>query len=595
MSLDQQTSGHYNGITYLSASKLVLLVAIDQYSRHYDWGPEAQSELSLFLVDRLCEPSWSAGWLELRNELDSVLVHSEDQTLRQLLGHRLKEIQTLDALHMFFDQLRLLISNAANPPATSQIDLEDGAILLDSESIFGLFVRRCCLAFDQLEFHQVGAFFSECTEAIRVIIADEPSTQPGAATGVVRSQLELQEHLEFQIARLEAESGAPMFSAMEDQIRHAMHALPNYSRVHYLEYLNQLRTGECQQAEASLRRFFDSNAIKDNRTIYQYALLYLAAMRAQLGMVDGARQALTEATHVARDCQDHTCLLYIMCWEARLQLSDIQERRLDASQLSRCESARQSICALIDKAAKMHNHEMWAMGTIALADFLVATTAPVRQIFETLVQALAILTEHGVQRLRKLWHLAASRAWLQYSNYAGGNLAMDGSSIGNNGGVWLALLHAQLAQPNSKNGDGPGDFLLTERERVEAACQLSRVQSAVCGSDAAAAQFSRYLESTCFANPARKDDLQDTLDWLRLQGSIKEEAHSKQPVLFSDSVLRQIAEARELIASGHICDARELLLSIVCLSEDIWDRSQQNTDTDLPGLQLAQQLLRSIE
>ncbi|KAJ2394138.1 hypothetical protein GGI23_004803 [Coemansia sp. RSA 2559] len=560
---------------YLSGTKLVLLVAIDQYSRHYDWGPQAQCELAQLLVSRLCEPSWTESWQDLRSALDAITVPSEDdQTLRQLLCNRMDDISTLDALHVFFDELRALVTSAANPSDGGEL------ILLDSESILGLFVRRCCLAFDQLEFHQTGAFFNECVRAFGVIRGD--CDEGGGAA--VRSRIELQEYLEHQISLLEAEAGAPVPAEMEDQIRHAMAALPDHSRTHYLDYLNQVRAGECHQAESSLRRFFDSNLVKDNRTIYQYALLYLAAMRAQLGMLKPARHALTEATHVARDCQDHTCLLYIMFWEARLQLQ-LQLRRSNSTASDGAQFL-QNVYALIDKAVAMQNHSVWATGVISLSDYFVQSGAPARRAFDALIQALAVLVEHDVCRLRGPWHLAASRAWLHFSDDKAG-ACQEGAAA-----VWLALLHAQLAFYGQKE-------LLTERERVQAVCQRVRVDAALCGPAAAAAQENQLLDSLSPApvSPARVDDLRDTLEWLQLEIAVDGQTPEGPPSTYSASAAQQLADARGLIDSGYTSDARQLLLSILCAANNSKQspHSAEIEADDFVSFRLARQLLISID
>ncbi|KAJ2764149.1 hypothetical protein IWQ57_005281, partial [Coemansia nantahalensis] len=136
---------------YLSATKAVLLVAVEQYACHYDWGPATRAELARLLAGRLCTPSWAADWPQLRAELDRIQVPGEGApTLRAVLAARLDEqLQTVDGLHGFFDGVARLVVDAG---ARAEPDRE--AVLLDSESLLGVFVRRCCLAFDQLEFHQ---------------------------------------------------------------------------------------------------------------------------------------------------------------------------------------------------------------------------------------------------------------------------------------------------------------------------------------------------------------------------------------------------------------------------------------------------------
>ncbi|KAJ2664866.1 hypothetical protein IWW48_000480 [Coemansia sp. RSA 1200] len=572
---------------YLSATKLVLLVIIDQYSRHYDWGADTQCELAQFLVSRLCEPSWNESWQDLGDSLDRITVVGgveEDQTLRQLLCRKMEDgIRTLDGLHEFFDELRALVTSATNPPMAGD---SGEVMLLDSESILGLFVRRCCLAFDQLEFHQTGAVFNEYLRAVNVIRGGDAG-EDGCCSTVVRSRIELQEHLEHHVSLLEAEVGAPVPAEMEDEIRRAMVALPDHSRTHYLDYLNQVRTGECYRAETSLRRFFDSNAIKDNRTMYQYALLYLAAMRARLGMVAPALLALTEATHVARDCQDHVCLLYIMFWRVRLLIqSSSASDKLDGN----IASLEAHIRALIDKAVAMQNYGIWVAGLVLLADYyLQAQTASSSlsssssRVFSAIVQAHAVLTEYDVHGMRGPWHLVASRAWLHYSdaNHGGGNTE-------NKAAAWLALLHVQMATEAIDDGDDNNQktkYRLTEHEYVQAICQLARVRYALCGGSIIGAHQQQQqhqpldivdVSSPPLLNPARADELRDTFEWLRLESTLdgqrtpsSQSDHPSPPVCSSSSyAAQQLADARDLIAAGYTADAKHILLSVILCDDE---------------------------
>ncbi|KAJ1730071.1 Anaphase-promoting complex subunit 5 [Coemansia biformis] len=381
----------HNG--YLSAAKAVLLVAVEQYARHYDWGPGPRAELAQFLAERLCAPSWTPDWPRLRAELERIQVPGEGgRTVRAVLADRLAEqLQTVDGLHGFFDGVGRLVVDAE---ARMETDAE--AVLLDSESILGVYVRRCCLAFDQLEFHQVGQLFAECQQAAAAIGDGGPRPADRAPR---RSRLELQEHIEHLIDLLESEAGAPVAGALEAQLRQAADQLPDHSRLHYLSYLSLVRAGESEQSEAALRRFFDST--RDSRGTHQYALLYLAAMRAQLGMDAGARQALAEATHVARDCQDHVCLLFIVCWESRLQLARLKSAAAATTTAANAQpvrAARATIGALIEKAATMRCYELQTVGYLQLVDLLLAVNADPREVFESLLQAQALATEHNALR-----------------------------------------------------------------------------------------------------------------------------------------------------------------------------------------------------
>ncbi|KAJ1886077.1 hypothetical protein LPJ66_009809 [Kickxella alabastrina] len=345
---------------------------------------------------------------------------------------------------------------------------------------------------------------------------------------------------------------------MQKEIKQALELLPDYSRIHYLQYLDLIRMGESHESEQSLRRFFDNNTIKDNHTIYQYALLHLAAMRAQLGMAGAAREALVEATHVARDCQDHLCLLYILCWESRLLLQGAlkneaggsDNRGGDGDGEADAIRAHRSISMLIDKARAMENHEMRAVGHIMLVDLLLllSNDADFSEIFSNLVRVRALIVEHDLTKLHASWYLTASRVFMH-----------------NESGAWLSLLHAQLA-------GAAGQTSLTERENSEFMRQLARTQAVLCGPLHAAQYMVGQLSQAKFINPTRMDALADQLRWLQVDDNTKD-YHSHEGACdgsdsgSGDGGARRLSEARSLAEDGYICEARELLIEIACCGE----------------------------
>ncbi|KAJ1938011.1 APC5 protein, partial [Linderina pennispora] len=326
---------------YLSPAKLLLLVAIEQYSLHYDWGPTTLSDIADILVTYLCEPERQVDLEQLGRDMATISVPSElqqqPQSLQSILHYRISELTELEQFTQFFDSLRVLVVYAETQEAK-----DDEAILLDSESIFGIFVRRCVLAFEQLEFHQTGKFHNACIAA---------TTAPKLKTSKP-SQHELQDLVDHQIRLLENETGAAVPTDMASKIHGLIDALPGYAHAHYLDYLRLARTGEYEQSEASLRRFFDSSAMAQSKYGFQYALLYLAVLRTRLGLVAEAQQALDEALHTARDLQDHTCRVYVTIWQARLQYVKYKHGQSEPA------TVRASLEGLIASATNMQLREM---------------------------------------------------------------------------------------------------------------------------------------------------------------------------------------------------------------------------------------------
>ncbi|PIA15679.1 hypothetical protein COEREDRAFT_87641 [Coemansia reversa NRRL 1564] len=531
---------------YLSANKLVLLVAIEQYSRHYDWGPSTLTDMAQFLVTQLCEPAWMGDWKRVSRALEDIHVDTEDRTLREMLVERVEQVlQSIDALHGFFDGLGRLVVNADARPT----EVDDDVTTLDSESLFGIFVRRCRLAFDQLEFQQAGQFYEDCRQAVGSLSCQ--STAPsdsGARLLPQQAELELRENVEQLIGVLEAEAGAPLPKSMEQQIRETAAQLHGHARLHYLSYLHHVRAGESEQSEAALRRFFDSSSNSNSsgggsRAAHQYALLYLAAMRTRLGIHEAARQALSEATHVARDCQDHTCLLFIVCWESRLQLSSLSHITKERRQQLHC--AHASLTALIDKAASMDNYELQIMGHLQLADLLASTKADARLVFRSLQRAQALDVEHGVQRQRVAWHLAAAQAWQQY------------------GSPWLAQLSVQMAQHHGNDSSGAA---LSERERAQVLRTLLLCESDLCGTVAARrrAAIQWGFSEALFIDPALADSVVDAVEWLDVREERGGGTGAARFLRSSSSAAGKLCRAQGLVDSGYLSEAQDMLLSIVC-------------------------------
>ncbi|KAJ2726045.1 APC5 protein [Coemansia sp. Benny D115] len=524
------------GIGYLSASKMALLLCIDQYARnHGQWDSQEQAHLGAFLAQQLYRPIKAiSGWPDLQSKLQEI--HPGPNSMWAELQRRLTaDLVTLDALHGLFDSLRRLI--AQDTDAHSTLEGADGCVLLlDSESILGIFVRRCCLAFDQLEFHQTSSVLAQCRLLVEPT-GDEP---------LHASAMEEQEHVEHLIALLEDEAGCPVPQEMEQQITRAARTLSGHARLQYLQSLSLVRAGESFLAEQTLRRFFDSTALKDNRTAYQYALLYLAAQRTELGMWGEAQGALQEAIQVARDCQDHQCLLWAAAWQARALLTR------GTAGVSPADAAWRAVRALKDKAQRMACWPMVAHALLLRAELLLATDRDMSSAFAILVAIQALVVEHDLERLLVAWHIASARTWLHCVPQAPG-------------ASWLALLHLQEARLRP----------VAERERAEILRQTAIAQSVLSGPQAAVAELAAAIdkEGPRFAHPGRLDDIMQTLQWLRIS-NVPVSAVQYQPQCVghygggAPMHAQLLVKARDLAAAGFLCEARETIAEITAAHSD---------------------------
>ena len=108
---------------------------------------------------------------------------------------------------------------------------------------------------------------------------------------------------------------------------------PDLPQVHYLSYMNALRTNDFCEAMKSLYLSFDqcckSSAFhnpefalendKPTDEADRYAALNVAAMHARFGHNEEALLALKEAIMMAQESNDHMCLQHALMWLFRIQ------------------------------------------------------------------------------------------------------------------------------------------------------------------------------------------------------------------------------------------------------------------------------------
>ncbi|KAJ1857542.1 hypothetical protein GGH12_003936 [Coemansia sp. RSA 1822] len=453
--------------TYLSATKYILLVAIDQYS----CVDAEQTQLAEFLVSHVYAPSTPTTPLALAKSSSSICV--DNTTLQHKLCECMDEhLESIDSLHGFFDKVRKLVGEQ-----------------VDEESMLGVFVRRCWLAFSRMEFYVVGKFLGECRHALRVM-------QSGSDVEFVdpepSSELEL--HVDRLISALESHTPIP-------SITHAFRASAS-PHVHYLTSLDFARQRESSSSESSLRQFFD----RHDGAHGHHALLHLAALRTQL-MSNDAQNALDEARHIARDCQDTRALLFIACWECRLLVERGQ---------SEGREAENAVRAFIESA--VCDAELQTVGYLMLCDVQSMTEG--NKVFETLERVRALATTHNTRRTAT--HIAHSRVWLHFNS------------------LFLAQLFAQSARSLAEHEQSQMRELLMQ-------CQLKLCERVDHGTDA-------------FIDPVCTNSVCDTREWLRVEGNADIEDVDGE---IADVWARRLREARRLMNDGFVAEAASALNEIV--------------------------------
>ncbi|KAJ1975959.1 hypothetical protein H4R33_006548 [Dimargaris cristalligena] len=286
---------------------------------------EANRGHAAFSDDEAMMPSGDSGW-----------------SVKDLLFDRLSELRNNDDFETFIVEMEDIIQF----PGVELESMEDRMYLQDS-SLLGVFVRRCYLAYKQLEFHEAALFFGQFQRYVAIAADDDDNgsgTWDGNTTGSnpkglseeITSALEAETFIDSCIERL----AIPTLDALPDQtlvlLQRYRTMFPDLAKVHYANYLYHKQAGNYNEALQFLHRYFDYTGAIGERRLHQYALLSLASLEAQFHHYDQAARLIQEAVEVARENKDQACLSYASNWFYRLielQPDRFQGQRANEQQL----------------------------------------------------------------------------------------------------------------------------------------------------------------------------------------------------------------------------------------------------------------------
>ncbi|KAF2089975.1 anaphase-promoting complex protein [Saccharata proteae CBS 121410] len=288
-------------------------------------------------------PHWSLSLHDFVRVAAPIASTIPATSLLDLFLKKLWAIDSLDALHAFFDTLPdLLAKPGRDVPAPSP--QRQHQIRLSRTSPLGIFLRRANLEFVRLPFHETTklwlAFLAfrkpsldlwqQCNSGAPVTSLDANITelhlQPGDAlarvtygsldlTGTeIVSTEDLERILSFQIDRLQR-LGNRVPEDVKTQLRRmleAMSALP--SLAHFVSFFDAWRAGNYTSAFDSLHRYFDYTMQSRDKAYYHYALLHMAILQADFGCFSEAVAALNETIATARENHDMSCLNFSLSW-----------------------------------------------------------------------------------------------------------------------------------------------------------------------------------------------------------------------------------------------------------------------------------------
>jgi anaphase-promoting complex subunit 5 len=316
----------------------------------------------------------------------------------------------------------------------------DTGCYVNRSSVLGLILRRVYLSFDKLTFSEVSGlrqqmdrYYTLGRGALAGLLEEGeqsdmsldcqqsglefrlPSLLPAAAPAappleelgaVSRKQADL---LIAQQASLlqTAECAALPPQELQAEVGRVLASCPALPEAHFLSYLNCLRVRDVAGAEHALYasgaqpadRVGPKSSQEDINKGFRYAALNLAAFHSRLGHTEEALAAIREATTMAQEASDHTCLQHVLSLLYRT-VGPEQKQRL----MERC----------IEKCSDLSLSYLASLGIQAFSQHAAATGAGPERVLELLARSDVLNCQHSIAELQAVGYTCKAAAWAQY-------------------------------------------------------------------------------------------------------------------------------------------------------------------------------------
>ncbi|KPM34571.1 hypothetical protein AK830_g12001 [Neonectria ditissima] len=368
----------------------------------------------------------------------------------QFLG-KLWSINSLDALHEFFENLLEMLAKSKEERrrlAELGEPEEEQGIKLALHSPLGMIVRRACLEFQRLQFHDCAELWKNFVryrqptahylkrkipgfgrlsfdsvlllgeqedwdhkgvmDLAAVTYGDMLTGDQGKTLGVSTDDIETL--LEFQIEQMQKYG-----NRIPLEIRHQFHDLLNDSFLvpsltHYLTYLDAWRGGDFPTAFDFLHRYFDYTLQNRDRMFYQYALMNLAVLQADFGCHREAVSAMLETVSTARENRDMTCLNFALNWLFHYGRAHPDLVR-DLETSSMLGTGKESLAFLRVKAKETGMWTLWSSVLLSEAKLGLVNGDSVATALEFMVRSSHIIVERNMKNMFGSQLSLASAVW----------------------------------------------------------------------------------------------------------------------------------------------------------------------------------------
>ncbi|KAG8534245.1 uncharacterized protein KY384_001089 [Bacidia gigantensis] len=252
------------------------------------------------------------------------------RTIWDLLLNRLWEIDSLDALHVYFENLSFLLKDESEKVEYGHgLDPVAHRMRLAKTSPLGMYVRKNRLEFSRLHFHDSlklwQAFVAYRLPSFSQWKKRNPNSRYSGFdinldNAQAASDTRLTPHTFVYLNGVDGSiceySTEDMAKLVEFQINKIQSSLPNILTwpAKWDRFLEAWKTGDYSSSFDHLHRYFDYTMHNRDQVFYQYALLNLAALHADFGALEEAIVAMHETVSTARAHHDLVCLNYSLSW-----------------------------------------------------------------------------------------------------------------------------------------------------------------------------------------------------------------------------------------------------------------------------------------
>eukprot|EP00743_Colponemidia_sp_Colp-15_P011053 GILK01012274.1.p1 GENE.GILK01012274.1~~GILK01012274.1.p1 ORF type:complete len:770 (-),score=119.13 GILK01012274.1:32-2305(-) len=348
----------------------------------------------------------------------------------------LSELQQMDSPdHLFrvFTDLKALYSMADE----SRMDTE---VVLDPNSIFGVFARRMVLTFQKSMFEGLSRLFDRFV-LYRLELEGGSGGVPEGQESPVLSLCQLEKYVNKQAAEIEGSIRTKPAKEVGQAIDQLIARLPHYPKAHYLRYLHSVHHKEHESAIDSLCHYFDytlKTVAKSDVTdgagangltnIVQYSILNLASVHFRFGDYRAALQAISGTVCIAQENNDRACLAQALAWLHRV-MKAIGDPSHAASLLDRSAVMMQPLQAPLVSALiclEMAQHRLLHMSNPKGSNGCNGSTAgllgrPYLPMFEALQRSAHLQMEPAgstvMAGVRSRYHLVKAGIWETFGHF----------------------------------------------------------------------------------------------------------------------------------------------------------------------------------